>query len=194
MAIIKKSNIDNSIFKELKEKYPLVEAENGVSYKQKLEYLTFETDFLKDPLLKALIKDYGFGVIAVIFFLRTEMCENGWKVRIDGLYYNSLIEDCSYGCKLDLRLTQKILDSLIDTGLMYKVQDEQVEKGIWLTCTQQIYNYEMACQKRQTSRNRQAKRRERERAQANQVAEIAEFPELNYNPFGDDTQMGNELF
>ena len=42
---------------------------------------------------------------------------------------------------------------------MYVVHDESVEKGKFLTCPQQIYNYEMACQKRQSSRERQKRLR-----------------------------------
>ena len=66
MAITKKNFIDNSIFKELEEKYPPVESENGVAYKQKLDYLTFETDFLTSPTIRMLRNQHGAVVIAVI--------------------------------------------------------------------------------------------------------------------------------
>lgn len=58
MAIIKKTIIDNTIFKELQEKYPPLESENGVTYKQKLDYLTFEIDFLSNPTIRMLRKKY----------------------------------------------------------------------------------------------------------------------------------------
>ena len=46
MSIKKRTYIDNSIFKELNAKYPPLDADNCVAYKQKLDYLTFETDFM----------------------------------------------------------------------------------------------------------------------------------------------------
>lgn len=160
MAITKKNFIDNSIFKELEEKYPPVESENGVAYKQKLDYLTFETDFLTSPTIRMLRNQHGAVVIAVIFYLRTEMCKNGWNVRVDeGMYYQTLVQDCSYYCNLDISITNQIIHDLVNNHEMYVVHDESVEKGKFLTCPQQIYNYEMACQKRQSSRERQKRLR-----------------------------------
>lgn len=179
MPITKRSSIDNSILQELKEKYPIEEAENGVRYKQKLEYLTFETDFLSDPVLRTLNSQYGFAVIAVIFFLRTEMCKNGWKVRIDeNLYYNALVDDCSYFCGINQQTTHDIIQQLIQRRLMYVVQDSSIEEGVWLTCIQQVYNYEMACNNRQGARRRQAKKRKEEQNMKEQLNDIID------NPFG----------
>lgn len=67
MAVVKKSYIDNSILRELKEKYPPIENDNGVAYKQKLEYITFEIDFLSDPIIRGMRNKYGAVVIAIIF-------------------------------------------------------------------------------------------------------------------------------
>ncbi|MCH5337996.1 MAG: hypothetical protein J1E03_04380 [Acetatifactor sp.] len=180
-TIIKRTDINNSIFKELKEKWPPVAADNGVAYKQKLEYLTFETDFIEDPLLQILISKHGLGVISVIFYMRTEMCKNGWKVRLDGLYYDSLVAKCSFVCRLDEQCTTDILQALIDNRCMFVVQDTEVEEGEWLTCTQQVYNYEMACQKRFENRKRQKKHRAKSGSQSNQA--ISAGKECD-DPFG----------
>ena len=169
MAITKKNFIDNSIFKELEEKYPPVESENGVAYKQKLDYLTFETDFLTSPTIRMLRNQHGAVVIAVIFYLRTEMCKNGWNVRVDeGMYYQTLVQDCSYYCNLDIGITNQIIHDLVNNHEMYVVHDESVEEGKFLTCPQQIYNYEMACQKRQSSRERQKRLRAKRTEQSEQ--------------------------
>lgn len=186
MAIIKKTVIDNTIFKELKEKYPPLESENGVTYKQKLDYLTFEIDFLSNPIIRMLKKKYGSVVIAVIFYLRTEMCKNGWKVRIDTeAYYQTLLQDCSYYCDLDIRKVDSIIHDLVNEHEMYVVQDNDVEEGRFLTCPQQIYNYEMACQKRKTSRERQA----RLRAKRNGLSDDKKTPAI-----AEDLQNIEELF
>lgn len=178
MAIIKKTFIDNSIFKELQEKYPPVESENGVAYKQKLDYLTFETDFLTSPTIRMLRNKHGAVVIAVIFFLRTEMCKNGWKVRVDeGMFYQTLVQDCSYYCNLDMSITNQIIHDLVNNHEMYIVHDESVEEGKFLTCAQQIYNYEMACQRRQSSRERQ----KRLRARKNELAEHESVSDIEKN-------------
>lgn len=177
MAIIKKTIIDNTIFKELQEKYPPLESENGVTYKQKLDYLTFEIDFLSNPTIRMLRKKHGSVVIAVIFYLRTEMCKNGWKVRVDdGIYYQTLLQDCSYCCDLDMGVTSEIIHDLVNNHEMYVVCDDSVEEGKFLTCPQQIYNYEMACQKRKTSRERQARLRAKrnESSEQKKVSDIVE--------------------
>lgn len=204
MAIIKKTIIDNTIFKELQEKYPPLESENGVTYKQKLDYLTFEIDFLSNPTIRMLRKKHGSVVIAVIFYLRTEMCKNGWKVRVDdGIYYQTLVQDCSYCCDLDMGVTNKIIHDLVNNHEMYVVCDDSVEEGKFLTCPQQIYNYEMACQKRKTSRERQARLRAKrnESSEQKKVSDIEEDLQDNSssknieedNPFGIE-QDPKELF
>lgn len=187
MPIYRRDYVDNSIFKELMDKYPIRESDKGVKYKQKLEYLTFETEFIGDPILKVLTNQYGFAVIAIIFYLRTEMCKNGWKVRMDNaIYYDALIDNCSHACNINTDMTREILQKLIEHHLMYVVKDESVEAGVWLTCTQQIYNYEMACNNRQGARARQAKKRQAEQNQTEMVQEKPETPAPLDNPFGLD--------
>lgn len=182
MPIYKRDYINNSILKELNEKYPKKESEKGVRYKQKLEYLTFEIEFITEPILKTMTNQYGFSVIAIIFYLRTEMCRNGWKVRMDkNIYYDALIDNCSHACNLNPKLTMEILQKLIENRMMYVVQDETIEEGVWLTCTQQVYNYEMACNNRQGARQRQAKKRLNDK----DINEgTIEKTEINNQPFG----------
>lgn len=148
--------------KELHDKYPPLGAENGVAYKQKLDYLTFETDFLEDTSLRTLRNQYGNDVIAIIFYLRTRMCSNGWKIRIDNDSYQCLVDDCGYNCNINIERVHTIIQDLIKKKLFFVVEDNSVEEGIWLTCPQQIYNYEMACNNRQQSRKRKSKSRTHE--------------------------------
>lgn len=159
MPITKRTTIDNTIFKELNEKYPPVSAANGVLYKQSLDYLTFETNFIMDYNLRNLRKKYGNDIIAVIFYLRTKMCDDGWKVRVDSDVYEYLIDDCAHSCDIEEDKVNTMIQDLIQSQILFSVQDESIEKGVWLTCPQQIYNYEMACNNRQSSRARNAKRR-----------------------------------
>lgn len=180
MPIIKKTTIDNTIFKELNDKYPPVSAENGVTYKQKLEYLTFETDFMTDTNLRKLRKKHGNDIIAVIFYLRTKMCDDGWKVRADGDDYNYLIGDCAYNCGIGENVVNAMIQDLIQSQFFFSVKDESLEGSVWLTCPQQVYNYEMACNNRQLSRARNAKKRAR---QAGQNNSFTDSPPCNIDSF-----------
>lgn len=185
MPIIKKTTIDNTIFKELNEKYPPVSAENGVTYKQKLEYLTFETDFMTDTNLRKLRKKYGNDIIAVIFYLRIKMCDDGWKVRADGDAYNYLIDDCAHNCGIDEDVVDAMIQDLIQYQIFFSVQDESHEEGVWLTCPQQVYNYEMACNNRQLSRARNARRRAQQAEQHNSFENNGFGAPMNQDiPFG----------
>lgn len=172
MSIKKRTYIDNSIFKELHAKYPPLDADNGVAYKQKLDYLTFETDFLRNANLRMLIQKYEHSVISVIFYLRTAMCEDGWKIRIDDIYYKFVVGDCSHTCGIDINITEQIIKDLIELRFFYIVQDKEVEDGVWMTCTQQVYNYEMACNNRQQNRKRKSKSRENAKAEECKQNEI----------------------
>ena len=189
MPIIKKTTINNTIFKELNDKYPPVSAENGVTYKQKLEYLTFETDFMTDTNLRKLRKKYGNDILAVIFYLRTKMCDDGWKVRADGDDYNYLIGDCAYNCGIDDDAVNAMIQDLIQSQIFFSVQDESFEEGIWLTCPQQVYNYEMACNNRQLSRARNAKKRARQAEQHNQ---FTGSPPSNFDSYGNTSSEASE--
>lgn len=159
MIIKKRTTIDNTIFKELKDKYPPVSAKNGVLYKQTLDYVTFETDFITDYKLRDLRKKHGNDIIAVIIYLRTEMCNGGWKVRVDGKAYEYLKFDCAHNCDIREDIVDAMIQDLIQSQIFFSVEDESFEKGIWLTCPQQVYNYEMACHNRQLSRLRTARNR-----------------------------------
>lgn len=184
MSIKKRTYIDNSIFKELNAKYPPLDADNGVAYKQKLDYLTFETNFMKNAALRMLIQNYGHGVISIIFYLRTAMCENGWKIRIDDTYYKFMVRDCSYACNIDTTITEQIIQELINSRFFYVVQDNEVEDGVWMTCIQQVYNYEMACNNRQQSRKRKSKSREKAKAEErNEILRHAAEQENEISPY-----------
>lgn len=167
MPIIKKTSINNTIFKELNDKYPPVSADNGVAYKQKLEYLTFETDFMTDTNLRKLRREYGNDIIAVIFYLRTEMCKNGWKVRADGDAYKYLLDDCAHNCGIGEDIVDAMIQDLIQSQIFFSVKDESFEDGEWMTCPQQVYNYEMSCNNRQSSRARNARKRAQQAEQHN---------------------------
>ncbi|MCH5248495.1 MAG: hypothetical protein J1E98_01115 [Lachnospiraceae bacterium] len=155
MAIIKRRFIDNSIFKELNEKYPPVNAKNGVAYKQKLDYLTFEPNFLSEPSIRELRKKYNSDLLEVIFCTRQLMCNDGWRVRVDGSNYDYLLEYCKFTGGVDEKCADMIIQDLLENNIFYVVSDEDIEVGQWLTCAQQIYNYEMACNKRRRGRDRQ---------------------------------------
>lgn len=172
--VSKKDFIDNSIIRELKEKYPNVENDNNVSYKVKLEYLTFEIDFITDPLITYLVDEYGVVVIGLIHFLRSKMCFNGWCVRVDGFYLNQLLKECSNLFNTTKEELKKVYDELIENDFFYEVSDSSITKGTYLTCIQQIFNYEMAASQRKRERDKKARQREAQREENKQQTTIKE--------------------
>lgn len=82
--ISKRVTVDNSIIKELQEKYPKVN-KNGVEYDLGLTYFTFETDYFSSTPVRRIIKTYGAEIVSVICFFREQMCQpHGWYTRVDG--------------------------------------------------------------------------------------------------------------
>lgn len=186
--IVKRTFIDNTIIKDLNEKYPPSAEKNGVAYKQKLDYLTFETDFLSDSNFRELRDKHGNDVIAVIFYLRTEMCKNGWFVKENDKY---LINDCSYHCKIAQDKVETLLEDLICKKIIFRVCDDSFEEGTLLTCPQQIYNFEMASSNRQKSRERNSKKRKQQTGQKHFYTDSSSFSSQQPpDTFFDDDPFG----
>lgn len=171
--IIKRTVIDNSIIKELQDKYPAIANNNDVVYKLGLNYLTFEPEFITSPLLRKLIREQGYGVLVLIHYLRSKMCVDGWKVRVDDFYLYDLLEECAYKFFLQPDTMRNIYQSLIDNHIFYEVCDTSCIEGVWLTCPQQIYNFEMANNQRQKDRERQQKKRSKAKKKENESVQQA---------------------
>lgn len=157
MAVKKRESINDSIVKELYTLYPLVSAKNGVAYKQKLEYLTFEIDFLNETAIRDLRSIYKHTLITFIFYIRVRMCANGWYTRIDGNNYSYLIADVASACGISKNKAEEILNACLDKKIFTIVSDESVMDGKLLTCCQQVFNYEMAANNRKRARGKNAK-------------------------------------
>lgn len=182
--IIKRTVIDNSIIKELEEKYPAIANNNDVVYKLGLNYLTFEPGFITSPLLRKLIREYGNGVLILIHFLRAKMCEDGWKVRIDDFYLQDLLDDCGHKFFMETEDLNTIYNVLVYNRIFFEVSDTNIIEGVWLTCPQQIYNFEMANNQRKKDRERQSKKRKSKKANTESVTEEVGFHPLD-EPYPD---------
>lgn len=179
--IIKRTTIDNSIIKELQDKYPAIANKNDVSYKLGLNYYTFELEFMTSPLLQKLMYEYGHGVLILIHYLRSSMCIDGWKVRVDDFYLQFQLRDCAFKFNLSQENLLEIYKALIAHHIFYEVSDESCIEGTWVTCSQQIYNFEMANNQRQKDRARQQKKRNSTKGKKSD-----EKQELEYNPSNED--------
>ncbi len=121
--IIKRDIIDNTIIKELEEKYPSIANTNDVVYKLGLNYLTFEPQFITSPLLRNLIRQNGHGILILIHFLRSKMCVDGWKVRVDDFYLTELLDECAYKFFLPQEQMLSIYKALTESRIFYEVYD-----------------------------------------------------------------------
>lgn len=198
MSIIKRTSADNTILEELNKKYPLLDSQNGVAYKIKLEYLTYEVDFLEETAIRDMRNSFGEVVISVIFYIRVKMCKEGWKVRIDNNNYNYLIDDCSNFLRYNIETINNIVQECIKRKVFYIVEDSNVEEGQWLTCIQQIYNFEMAAHNRQTSRERQRRARSKMKEKNNEDDAVIDNKQAIVNTFNNSEyqqkQSVNDLF
>lgn len=156
-VVVKRDYIDNSILEEMKTKYPKVTVK-GVAYDLGLTYITIQTDYFNDAIIRKLIKDYGAEIIAVICFFRTKMCQPfGWYCRVDGDNLETLIEDCAYTLKMDVDKVRGCYDALVDKQAFFIISDED---GTYLADTQQLYNFEILNNNRLRDRQRKAAARE----------------------------------
>jgi len=155
-----RKSVDDTIFQELAEKYPLESSKNGVEYEVKLEYLTFETDFF-DATMRNIITQVGSDAIAVLFFFRSKMCPLGWRVRIDGIYGETLISDCAYICHIPIEKVKTIVSVLVKNKILFTVKDERYAEGTYACTTQQIFNFEMTANNRKRERERKAAQRKK---------------------------------
>lgn len=155
--VSKRDYIDNSILEEMKTKYPKVTVK-GVAYDLGLTYITIQTDYFNDAIIRKLIKVHGAEIIAVICFFRTKMCQPfGWYCRIDGDNLETLIEDCAYTLKIDEKKVSECYQDLVDKQAFFIINDED---GTYLADTQQLYNFEILNNNRLRDRQRKAAARE----------------------------------
>lgn len=171
MNIEKKDYLDNTIIKELRDKYPKIYADNGVNYKITMEYVTYETDFITSAVIRKLIKNFGCEVLVIIQHLRTLMCTSeGWALKIDNVLIDidDILEDCAYYFKLDEDKVKNIYSELIKNKVLYEVEDKSICDCVYLTCTQQIYNWEMCNNKRQKEASRKAEYRKKQQEKLEQ--------------------------
>lgn len=186
-GISKRETINNSIIKELMEKYPLISV-NNVTYKIGLTYYTFETNYFDTPAIRKLIKIHGAGLFGIICFFRREMCSCGWRVRVDEEYLTYLIEKCAYELRMEEADIKDCYNGLIDNHVFYVVEDNNYLDGEWLTDTQQIFNFEILNDSRAVDRKR--KTAKRAKAKQDKIESDADplfiqqiqAPEIYYEP------------
>ncbi|SEL41736.1 hypothetical protein SAMN04487770_11024 [Butyrivibrio sp. ob235] len=56
-----------------------------------------------------------------------------------------------------------IIQKLLDSQYFYIVKDENIVEGEYLTCCQQVYNYEMAANRKKTNADKMRARREKQK-------------------------------
>ena len=56
-----------------------------------------------------------------------------------------------------------IFTKLLDNHFFYIIKDENVTSGEYLTCCQQVFNYEMAANRKKTNAEKQRLRREKQK-------------------------------
>ena len=68
-----------------------------------------------------------------------------------------------------------IYNVLVYNRIFFEVSDTNIIEGIWLTCPQQIYNFEMANNQRKKDRERQSKKRKSKKTNTESVTEEVGF-------------------
>lgn len=160
--IMLRDKIDNSLIDEMRNKYPVKGNKNGVVYKLGLNYVTITTDFLQSVEVRQLIREHGHAIITLYTFIRGEMCRDGYYLRYDGVYYTDLIEKAAFGTMLAPDDIEKMLSALIASKLFIEIEDATgMLTGKYLTCYQQVYNFEMANHARAKSRSSSYKSKEK---------------------------------
>ena len=161
-VVTKRASIDNNTLTEINEKYPTVTVK-GVAYDLGLTYITLEKDYLDEPSVRKIIKDYGAEIIAVICFFRMKMCKPyGWYCSVDDDSLDTLIEDCAYTLKLGEERVRELYSALVERGIFYVISDDT---GKYLADTQQLYNFEILNNNRMRDRIRKAKQRAQQKSE-----------------------------
>lgn len=149
MKIEKRTEINDSIFEELRKKHP-VKSEQGVCYAQSMDYITLEVEAFNNSTFRKLVKNDS-RVLIVYMYLRERMCHNGWYVTWDTNTSEDIVERLTlWG--VSENDSASIISILVDNGVIKRFRQNDIE---CLTDVQQIYNWEMLQAKR--SRDRKSK-------------------------------------
>jgi len=163
-----RTTVPENIITELRLKYPAKSSSNkGVVYKLGLNYLTLAKNFINSAETRNLIRQHGHGIISVYLYIRNCMCDEGYYVRVDGFYLDDLLDKISHEMMLPFDKTKTFYNALIENKIFFVIKDsEGILQGEYLTCIQQIYNYEMANAKRKKSRETSNKRNQKKSSSA----------------------------
>lgn len=159
--IKKRTIIDDSIIKELDEKYPPKTQYNGVVYEPILQYITLDpSDFNFD------FNEYSisveFGVFDILFFISNEIIKKGYLLDVSATNLHSLKSQICRMLNMDIDKVEKIINHLIEYRYLFLINHDGKE---YLTSAQIVFDYERLSNKRLEYKTRQAKARAKRKAE-----------------------------
>lgn len=92
------------------------------------------------------------------------MCPKGYCIKYDERFRRQKVREMAFFLHMEETNVDSIITKLIDNHFFYIIKDETIVDGEYLTCCQQIYNYEMAANRKKSNNERQQKKREKDKA------------------------------
>lgn len=181
-----RKEINNSIIEELDTIYNPNIGGMDTEFKQSLNDVSLEHDFLEQSDMVQIIREFGGSAVFVYMYLHTKMCAEGYKIE-----WNDMAIDISCAMITSVyRITdtdiKAIINRFIEMKMLYIIKDGE---KTYLTSLYQIYMYERISAKR--LRDRINKRNKTVKKNEKYVIEqvVPAFEEADTQPVTEEADM-----
>lgn len=170
-----RKEINNNIIEELEVIYSPNIGGMETEFKQSLNDVSLEHDFLEQPDMIQMIREFGGTAIFVYMYLHTKMCAQGYCIE-----WNEIAEDITCAMiksvyKIEETNVKAIIKGFVEKKMLFIISDGTKQ---YLTSLYQVYMYERISAKRLRDRickrNKTAKKDEKYKIEQN-------VPAIEYN-------------
>lgn len=168
----------------------------GFTFQNPLDYITEEVqDYMNEYEEKAFINEHGLAPIAFLSLLRIQMSKtSGFGICCN----NNDLEKALFSIYLDYGIEipqlKAYCSQLLDAGMLIKISSLK-SGNTYLTCRQQIWNYEYKEYSKWQARTSQANRRKKEKSSQEDNAvkpQVAPVPVKEIKASGEDFFAGGD--
>lgn len=157
-----REEIDNTIIKELDTIYSPNVGGVETEFKQSLNDVSLERDFLEQQGMIQIVRTFGGNAVLIYLYLHTKMCEAGYRIEWNDIAIEISCAMLKSLYKVNEETVITIINEFVKSKMLYIITENNKP---YLTSLYQVYMYERISAKRLRDRickrNKSAKKNEK---------------------------------